>query len=150
MQSSLIKLISFSVNNWIHLYSLEQAIQKQQQMTGGSLSIHGNIRNCELLNNQDMVIEITFNKVTDTPQYESTDTQSIILGGISRQKNKISSSLAVDEHVFEELRKNLMEYADIDGIHINVTLGILLDDNQWPVNKPIKLVKLDYAMKGDG
>ena len=149
MQSSLIKLISFSVNNWIHLYSLEQAIQKQQQMTGGSLSIHGNIRNCELLQDQDTAIEITFNKVTDTPQYESSNTQTIILGNITRQENKISSSLPVEEHVFEELRKNLMEYADIDGIHIVVTLGVLLEDEQWPVNKTAKLVKLDYAMKGD-
>jgi len=149
MQSSLIKLISFPVNNWIHLYSLEQAIQKQQQMTGGSLSIHGNIRNCEWLANQETAIENTFNKVTGTPQYESTETQPIILGNITRHENKIASRLPVDEHVFEELRKNLMEYADIDGIHIIVTLGVLLDDDQWPVNKTTKLVKLDYAMKGD-
>jgi hypothetical protein len=149
MQSSLIKLISFSVNNWIHLYSLEQAIKKEKQATGGSLSIHGNIRNCELLANQDVPVEIIFNKVTDTPQYEVSNTQTIILGEMNHQSDSINSTVSVDENVFEELRKNLMEYADIDGIHIIVTLGVLLDDDQWPDNKSAKLVKLDYAMKGD-
>jgi len=149
MQSSLIKLISFSVNNWIHLYSLEQAIQKNQLASGGSLSIHGKIMNCEWLDNQDMPVEITFNKATETPPYASTNEQTIILGKITRQDDKITSSIPVDENVFEELRKNLMEYADIDGIHIIVTLGVLLDDKQWPVNGTLKLVKLDYAMKGD-
>jgi len=149
MQTSLTRLISFSVNNWIHLYSLEQAIQKKQLVTGGSLSIHGKIRNCEWLNNQDLPVEITFNKATETPSYNSTNEQTLILSKITRQDDKITSSVPVDENVFEELRKNLMEYADIDGIHIIVTLGVLLYGNQWPINESLKLVKLDYAMKGD-
>ena len=144
MQSSLIKLISFSVSNWIHLYSLEQAIQKQH-MSGASLSINGKIRNCELLANQYTPIDITFNKAIDFPQYPLTDSQAIVLGTITQQENKITSSLPVDEDVFNELRKNLMEYADIDGIHIIVTLGVLLDDNQWPVNETLKLVKLEIG-----
>ena len=149
MTSPSIKLISFSVNNWIHLYSLEQAIRKQQQVTGGSLTIQGTARNIELLANQDSAIEITFHKVTGVPEHELTDSQAIVLGEISRQENKIVSEIPVEESVFEELRRNLMEYADIEGIHIMVTLGLLLDDAQWPVNKTAKLVKLDYAMKGD-
>ncbi|MDH5473238.1 MAG: hypothetical protein OEY87_10765 [Gammaproteobacteria bacterium] len=148
MESSSINLINFSVNNWHHLYSLEQAIQKQQQATGSTLTIQGTIRNAELLANQDTGVEISFKKVTGIPEYESTPTQSIILGEINRQDNKLNCTLLVDETVFEELRKNLMEYADIDGIHIVVTLGILIN-KPWPVNTKAKLVKLDYAMKGD-
>ena len=102
MQSSLIKLISFSVSNWIHLYSLEQAIQKQH-MSGASLSINGKIRNCELLANQDTPIDITFNKAIDFPQYPLTDSQAIVLGTITQQENKITSSLPVDEDVFNDL-----------------------------------------------
>lgn len=149
MDASSIKLISFSVNNWIHLYSLEQAIAKEQQLSGGSLSINGKIRNNALFDNQDTAVEITFNKTIDSPQYHITDNDLLVLSNISRQPDKICSNLLVDEKVFEELRKNLMEYADIDGIHIVVTLGVLLDNQSWPFNKEIPLVKVDYAMKGD-
>ncbi|MCW8855708.1 MAG: hypothetical protein OQK76_02470 [Gammaproteobacteria bacterium] len=149
MQSSLVKLINFSVNNWLHLYSLEQAVQKERQMSGGSLSIYGNLRNCELLDGQDLPVEIVFNRAVNAPRYESTNNEMIILGNITRAEDKVTSTIPVDEYIFEELRKNLMEYADIEGIHIIVTLGILLDDDHWPANKTVKLVKLDYAMKGD-
>ena len=148
MQSSSIKFISFSVNNWAHLYSLEQAVEKATNISGGKLVISGNIRKTEFLNNQDLAIEITFNRLTRAATY-SRHENHIILGEINRDHNKITSSLSVDEDVFHELRNNAIEYGNIDGIHIMVTLGLLSENETWAENTTLKLISLNYAMKGD-
>jgi len=139
----------FSVNNWNHLYSLEQAILRDEQATGKKLSIEGTVRNEDILNNHDTLIHISFNQVDDIPQYHHHKDGHIILGQITRQQDKLESTIPVSENVFEELRKNLMEYADIDGINIIVSIGIISDKNLWPINTECAITKLDYAMKGD-
>ncbi|HEY9052766.1 MAG TPA: hypothetical protein VIQ03_14540 [Gammaproteobacteria bacterium] len=148
MNSISIKTIKFSINSWSHLYSLEQAIERAEQATGKHLSINGIIRKEPLFNDRDTPITISFDQVDGIPDYHTLG-QHKILGQTTYDKDKLTCSLPVDERVFEELRKNLMEYADIDGIHIVVTLGLILQDNNWPQGTPADIVKLDYAMRGD-
>jgi len=142
--------IKFSVNNWNHLYSLEQAILNNEQNTGKSLSITGTIRNESILDNKDTPVHIAFKQTDATPKYTQTETGQIILGQMLHLTDRLECSLAVNGKVFEELRKNLMEYADIDGIHIVVSIGLILEQQNWPVNTECSVIKLDYAMKGDG
>jgi len=149
MNSKKSKIIKFSINNWNHLYSLEHAILRDKQSTGKELTIFGEIRNEEILNHKDTSIHIRFRQVDSFPEYTKTVNSQLVLGQIKRTEDKLTSTLPVNGEVFEELRKNLMEYADIDGIHIVVSIGLLLDDNNWPVNKTFDVTKLDYAMKGD-
>jgi len=149
MKSTQVKTIKFSINNWNHLYSLEQAISRDKQSTGKELTIFGEIRNEDILDNKDTPIHITFYQVSGTPEYYKTEDNQLILGKIKRLENKLESRLPVNADVFEELRKNLMEYADIDGIHIVVSIGLILDQQNWLVDTQQAMVKLDYAMKGD-
>lgn len=148
MTSISIKTIKFSINSWSHLYSLEQAIERAEQATGKHLSINGIIRKEPLFNDKDTPITISFDQVDGIPDYR-THEQHKVLGQITYDKGNLMCSLPVDERVFEELRKNLMEYADIDGIHIVIILGLILQNDNWPQNTSADIIKLDYAMRGD-
>lgn len=139
----------FSVSNWEHLYSLEQAIVRTQQANGKRLKITGMIRNEPRLDNQDTPITLTFYGVDGDPPYRTGAHQQIILGQIRRGSEGLVSELPVDDKVFEEMRRNLMEYADIDGIHIIVSIGLNLPDDGWPRDRALDILKLDYAMRGD-
>ena len=143
------KTLKFSVNNWNHLYSLEQAVLKDQQITGKYLTISGLVNELDLLENKSTPVLITFNQVDDIYEYNKTKSGQIILGHIKRLNDKLESTLPVNGNVFEELRKNLMEYSDIDGIHIVVSIGLDSEPHDWPVNTEYSILKLDYAMKGD-
>lgn len=144
-----ISIIKFSVNNWDHLYSLEQAILNDEYNTGKTLSITGMIRNENFLTNIDTPIHITLNQVNGTPKYKRCADGQIILGKLRHHDDKLDCSIPVSENVFNELRKNIMEYADIDGIHIIVNLGLILNQNIFPIDTELSIIKLDYAMKGD-
>jgi len=144
-----ITTIKFSVNNWDHLYSLEQAILNNEKNTGKLLSITGTIRNADILDNENINTHISFKQSDHFPEYAQTEIGQVILGQMTRLADRLECSLNVNEKVFEELRKNLMEYADIDGIHIIVTIGLITEKNNWPVNTMYPIIKLDYAMKGD-
>ena len=141
--------IKFSINNWNHLYSLEQAINRAEEATGKNLGIQGKIRNQDILDGKDSNISINFHQVDNIPDYQQLDSGQLVLGEMQRRDDGLYCDLAVDDRVFEELKKNLMEYADIDGIHIVVSIGLLLTDNKWLVNESVDIVKLDYAMRGD-
>ncbi|TNF39085.1 MAG: hypothetical protein EP315_00300 [Gammaproteobacteria bacterium] len=143
------RTIKFSINNWQHLYSLEQAIRQAQQVSGNHLSIEGTLRNEPLFNQQDIHIKIDFQQVRDTPDYATGPHGQIILGEMLYSGDTLSCSMPIDENVFSELRKNLVEYAGIDGIHIVVTMGLLLDTPIWPIDTSRPVVQLDYAMRGD-
>jgi len=157
------KQIKFSINNWDHLYSLQQAIAHSNQLTGRTLGIRGSVRNSAFLNRLDTRISITFVQLDSAPDYPlrklSANTPAThILGAMTLCNQQLSTEISVDRDIFEELRKNLMEYADIDGIHIVVTLG-LCDESEhldkspeeaiWAENQSLEIVQLDYAMKGD-
>ncbi|MCW9015153.1 MAG: hypothetical protein OQL06_15405 [Gammaproteobacteria bacterium] len=149
MESTQINIIKFSVNNWSHLYSLAQAINRAEEATGKNLCIQGKVLDLELLDHKDLAININFHQVDGIPGYQKTAAGELILGQMLRRENKLECELAVDDRVFEELKKNLMEYADIDGIHIVVSIGLLIINNEWPVDQSVDIVKLDYAMRGD-
>ena len=140
--------LKFSINDWQHLYSLQQAVDREQRASGKHLSINGTIRNSAVLDQQDTEIKIDFYQTDALPDYPESANGDLILGQLLRHPDALSTSLAVADNVFEELRKNLMEYADIDGIHIVVTLGLSLADD-WPVGQTADIVQLDYAMRGD-
>jgi len=144
-----IHTLSFSINNWGHLYSLQQAISHNNQLTGRELTINSKILNKPFLNNHDTPIMIKFLQVEKIPDYPTIDANTHVLGNMLFTNNKLESSIQVDRNVFEELRKNLMEYADIEGIHIIVTIGILSNNNHWQEGEELEIIKLDYAMKGD-
>lgn len=142
-------IFKFSVNNWNHLYSLEQAINRAEEATGKNLGIQGKIRNQDILGNKDLAININFHQVDNIPAYQQAASGAMILGQILRTEEGLSCDLPVDEQVFEEMKKNLMEYADIDGIHIVVSVGVLITGDDWPAGDTADIVKLDYAMRGD-
>jgi len=152
-----ISSFSFSVNTWEHLYSLQKAIQYQQQSSGRTLSIQGRILNHALLQNQDTPVQILFQQSEQPPHYPrlkvSSEQEDIFqLGEITHKDRQLSTTITVEPRIFEELRKNLMEYGDIDGIHIVLTLGVLRSTESsaaWPEGETLPLVQLDYAMKGD-
>jgi len=142
--------LSFPINNWGHLYSLQQAVSHNDQLTGRKLSLHGRILNNPFLNNVDTNITLEFIQSDTPPLYTKTDNALHILGDLSLTQQHLISCIQVDRSVFEEMRRNLMEYADIEGIHIMVSLDVLSDVQHWPANKTLKIVQLNYAMKGDG
>jgi len=144
-----IKTLKFSINGWTHLYSLQQAVHHNDQRTGRTLSIEGRIIGNSFLNQHDSDISICFLQSNDTPKYKIVNECMLELSSIKLANKNLHTEVSVDKQVFEELRKNLMEYADIDGIHIIVTLGVLSKDSTWPENTSLSLVQLDYAMKGD-
>ena len=143
-----LKNLSFSVNNWNHLYSLQAAVQHNQQGTGRSLTIQGRLLNQAFLQHQDTPVCIRFIQSDQPPEYAS-ELDRLVLARVQRAADGLNCEIAVDRGVFEELRKNLMEYADIEGIHIMVTLGLLSEQAEWPDNESLPLLELNYAMKGD-
>jgi len=149
-----IQTFKFSINSWDHLYSLQQAILHNDQLTGRTLSIKGRVIGHALLDNHDTDIIIQFLQSDTPPDYPAFDLsanqQSIhILGELLFSDNTLSTNISVDRNIFEELRKNLMEYADIEGIHIIVTLGIICMSKRLQPGDSLKIIQLDYAMKGD-
>lgn len=141
--------LRFPVNNWNHLYSLQQAITHNNMLTGRTLEIKGRILNQAFLQHKDTPISIQFTQVDSTPNYPVIQSEQHELGLIQYSQQQLSTQIQVDRQVFEELRKNLMEYANIEGIHIMVTLGLLSDKTAWQENSTLQAVQLDYAMKGD-
>lgn len=149
MNTTEIRTIRFSVSNWHQLYSLHLAMLQAEQASGKSLCIHGKIRNEALLDNQDTDIDICFRQLDSLPRFSREQNQLLVLGKIRRTASGLHSELPVTEKVFEEMRRNLVEYADIDGIHIVVSIGIELTEHGWPMDREIDVLQLDYAMRGD-
>ncbi len=143
-----LQTLTFSVNNWNHLYSLQAAVQHNQQGTGRSLTIQGRLLNQAFLQRQDTPVSIRFVQCDQPPEYTHEQDQ-LVLARLQRKPDGLSCVIAVDRGVFEELRKNLMEYADIEGIHIMVSLELLSDQAEWPDNESLPLLELNYAMRGD-
>jgi len=144
-----IKSLSFPINQWGHLYSLQQAISHQQQLSGSELNISGRISNSDFLRKIDTPVHIKFLLVDTLPTYPLVDSKLHGLGTMTLVKQQLETEIKVERTVFEELRKNLMEYAEIDGIHIIVTLGFICSAEHWEKNATLQIVQLDYAMKGD-
>lgn len=140
---------NFSVNNWDHLYSLQKAISYHNQLTGRELTISGRLLKHSFLNNIDTAISITFFQSDQPPNYNRLDSNIHLIGEMLFLDQKLTSNIHVDRTVFEELRKNLMEYADIEGIHIMLNLEVISEGEQWTDNTKLKIIQLDYAMKGD-
>ena len=145
-----VQSLSFSINNWEHLYSLQKAISHNDQLTGRTLNINGRILGQAFLQNHDTSISIHFLQEDVTPDYPITESGLHKLGVMTFSDQLLETNIKIDRNVFEELRKNLMEYADIEGIHIMITLGLLSNLDHWKDNTTLTLVQLDYAMKGDG
>lgn len=142
--------LSFSVNRWNHLYSLQQAIDFNQQQNGRSLTITGQIRNHPFLKQSDTQVKIRFTLLKETPIYPECNESGLhILGTMRHSEEQLETEIPVNSDVFEELCKNLMEYGDIDGIHIVVTLGVFSTLDHWPVGDTLNILQLDYAMRGD-
>ncbi len=144
-----ISTVKFAINNWNHLYSLQQAIAHNKQLTGRDLSINGRILNSTFLNHIDTTIRINFLQCDTPPDYPLVDKINYQLGSIKLENKHLATHISVDRNIFEELRKNLMEYADIDGIHIIVTVGVLSESKVWNEQQTLPIVQLDYAMQGD-
>ena len=141
-------IIKFSVNSWNHLYSLKSAIERKQNAKGKFLTIIGNIRNNPLTAHQDTPILIEFINLNGTPKYQTSLSGNLILGNLDYINGQFQTLLSLDDDVFEELRKNLMEYTTIEGIHIIVSLEL---EGQPDIdgNQDMNIIDLQYAMKGD-
>lgn len=140
--------IRFPLNTWQHLYSLQQAVQQTGNFSGNQLLVNGVIRNEALFDRRDIPVQIAFSQCT-SPQYRMTADNQIILGQLFRD-DTLHTEIQIDAPVFTELKKNLVEYIGIEGIHIVVTIGLKLPDHGWQQKTAADIVQLDYAMKGDG
>lgn len=149
MKTNKTQQLKFSINHWSHLYSLQTAISHLKQLSGRKLSVNGRLQRQDFLDNIDTNICIEFLQSDCVPDYARLDSGEYILGSITKTEQNLASTISVDRTVFEELRKNLMEYADIDGIHIVVTLEVLSESDIWKDNEQLNIIQLDYAMKGD-
>lgn len=150
MKTNKIQQLSFPINNWGHLYSLQKAITHNKQLTGRHLSISGQLLHHPFLDNKNTDIKINFLQTDYSPEYNQVSSGEYILAVMTLSDNMLSADINVDKGVFEELRKNLMEYADIEGIHIMVTIGVVLNDNEtWKNDQDLNIIQFDYAMKGD-
>lgn len=146
---NMIQLLSFPINRWSHLYSLQQAVKHNQQLSGRKLSIRGRIVNQAFLQHCDTHIQIDFLQVNNPPNYPQLDQTSQQLGLLQFTEQQLTAHIQVDKEVFEELRKNLMEYSAIEGINIMLTLGLLSNNEHFQKTESLPIVQLDYAMKGD-
>ena len=140
--------IRFPLNTWQHLYSLQQAVQQSGNFSGNQLLVNGVIRNEALFDQRDIPVQIAFSQ-SATPQYKMTADNQIILGQLFRD-DTLHTEIQIDAPIFAELKKNLVEYIGIEGIHIMVTIGLKLPDTGWQQKTAADIVQLDYAMKGDG
>jgi hypothetical protein len=140
--------LRFPLNTWQHLYSLQQAVQQTGNFSGNQLLVNGVIRNEALFDRRDTPVRIAFSQ-SATPQYKMTADNQIILGQLFRD-DTLHTEIQIDAPVFAELKKNLVEYIGIEGIHIVVTIGLKLPDNGWQQKTAADIVQLDYAMQGDG
>ncbi|MCW8956983.1 MAG: hypothetical protein OQL09_08875 [Gammaproteobacteria bacterium] len=141
-------IITFPINSWNHLYSLKAAIEHKQQSKGKVLAIVGSIRNTPLTQRQDTPIFIELLNVHGSPNYQTNTSGEIILGTLHYQDQGLKTQLSIDDEVFEEFRKNLMEYGDIEGIHIVVSLE-LEGNPDIATRQTMNILDLKYAMKGD-
>ena len=137
--------VRFSVTQWQHLYALHQAISQAELLQAHKLDVSGTLRNHVLFDNRDTAIALRFYQVDGVPDYRRDEQGRMILGQLDMTETGLYAELPVDARVFEELRKNLVEYADIDGIHIMVNIGLLLEERHWPAD----ILTLEYAMRGD-
>lgn len=141
-------LLSFSIDRWAHLYSLQQAIVYSQQQTGRKLTITGLLHKQAFLQNKDTSISINFIQTDQAPTYPLTASGTHILGSMLLSNHSLSTNIKVERRIFEELNKNLLEYADIEGICIIVTLSVLSTSEFWQDNDSLEIIQLDYSMKG--
>ena len=146
--------LNFSINNWEHLYSLQKAIAHNKQLTGRHLSISGQLHNNDFLGTIKTDINIHFIQTETPPEYFENQYGEYILGIMKLSDDKLFTEIKVDINVFEELRKNLMEYADIEGLHIMVKLEVVSENETcgnktWQKDEDLNIIQLDYAMKGD-
>lgn len=140
--------LKFSINSWNHLYSLKSAIERKEHAKGKFLAIKGSLRNNPLIAHKDTPILIEFINIDGTLEYETSLSGDTILGNLHYQDDQFQTTLSLDDEVFEELRKNLMEYNDIDGIHIIVSL-VLEGQPDIYSDQGMNIIDLTYAMKGD-
>ena len=137
--------VKFSVNIWTHLYSLSQAIKYQNDNSGRRLLIEGEFSHPELNAAQAQKIQLCFIHSHENPHYALTKNNQTIFGQLNQQNDKLIANIHAADDIFNELKKNLIEYADIEGIHIVVSLELASSTtkDEWDI------VELDYAMKGD-
>lgn len=139
-----IKTLKFSVDSWAHLYSLTLAVQKNSRNSGRSLSISGCFQHADFSDAGESDICIKFVHVDESPGYKIDENQ-LVFAELEKNKNVFSAEIMVAESVFLELKRNLIEYADIEGIHMIFNLKIFLSED----NPAMKIIDLEYAMKGD-
>ena len=113
------------------------------------MSISGQLLNDTFLDKTKTEIDIHFIQTENPPEYSENYNGEYIIGVMTSSENKLFSEIHIDKLVFEELRKNLMEYADIEGIHIMISLGVLSENEIWKKDEDLNIIQLDYAMKGD-
>ena len=140
---------SFTINHWQHLYSLQQAVEYNKQISGQTIEIKGRVLNQPFLQHHDTPISLFFQQANEVPQYKQTPSGQTILGNLEFIQQQLRGNIKIDRRVFEELRKNLLEYAEIDGIHIVCSLGVLKETDEWQDGESFSLLQMDYAMKGD-
>lgn len=149
MNNPNIHLLKFSINNWQHLYSLKEAVSKSNADNGNTLSVSGHLKNHPLLESIDTRININFHQIDQYPDYANTPNGDIILGQLNKSDHGLTAILDVNSSVFEELKRNIIEYANIDGIHIVINITIITQAKKWSRTVPADIISLEYAMKGD-
>lgn len=142
-------ILKFSINHWQHLYSIKEAISITHHGNGKTLSISGKLINSPLFDNQTTGIIIYFKEIEEIADYPCTQSGDLIFGQLTKNNHELSTTININEAIFTELKKNIIEYTDIEGIHIVVSLIIKTPTETWTDTGSADIISLEYAMKGD-
>ncbi len=141
-------ICSFPVNRWRYNYSLEQAVALERTEADASIFIEGEISANE--EHDAVAVRIQLERYQSTPEYTASENGKFVLGhcesSASESGIQASITLPVNQAVFSELMKNLVEYSGIDGILIQASLG--LDTGNGKVftgSQPV--TRFDYALR---
>ena len=144
------RTIKFPINQWKHLYSLEQAILHASEDTGRHLVVDSSCPSVEFLAGQKLNFELTLVNVSEYPQYRKLHGGDMVLATLSYddKSQSLKGEMKVDSQVFEELRNNIIEYSAIDGIFIEATLGLrLARDQKLENDNRVDMISFEYAMR---
>ena len=139
---------SFPVNRWRYNYSLEKAVALERTEADASILIEGEISANE--EHDTVAVRIQLERYQSAPDYTTSENGKYVLGHCNSRDSDAgitaSITLPVNQAVFSELMKNLVEYSGIDGILIQVSLG--LDASTGKVFTGLQPVtRFDYALR---
>ncbi len=141
-------VLSFTVNRWHYNYSLEKAVALELAEGDASLFIEGQISASEA--HDSATIRIQLERFQSLPEYSTSKNGKYVLGHCESSTSETGITalvtLPVNQAVFSELMKNLVEYSGIDGILIQVSVGLDIGTGK-AFEGSQAVTRFDYALR---